>query len=158
MPEPTLTQVAEKRIVGIGVRTTNSEEMDPATANIPALWERFNSEGILDRIPNRSEEGVAFGVYSQFEGDAEGHYRVIAGAEVTSFADVPEGFESIYLPAGSYDVFPVEGEIPEAILDTWTDIWDHYNTAGARQRAFIADFERYELGEEITAEIYVSVS
>ena len=38
-------------VIGIAVKTTN--ENGQAGKDIPALWEKFISEGILDKIPNK---------------------------------------------------------------------------------------------------------
>jgi predicted transcriptional regulator YdeE len=60
-------------VAGPCVRTTNRDEMDPATGRIPALWGRFFGEIVMDRTPHRDPDDLRnFGVYSTYESDAAG--------------------------------------------------------------------------------------
>ena len=63
---PTRTAVAAFHVVGLTERTCNRDEMDPATARIGALWDRFFSQSWERTLPGRGEEGRIFGVYSGY--------------------------------------------------------------------------------------------
>ncbi|MFC7583084.1 hypothetical protein ACFQYP_04225 [Nonomuraea antimicrobica] len=40
-----ITERAELVVVGYAVRTSNADEMDPARARLPALWQRAGAPG-----------------------------------------------------------------------------------------------------------------
>ena len=52
--EPKLLTRPEMKFIGIGVQTTNQDEMDPSTAKIPSLWERFFQEKIAEKISTKN--------------------------------------------------------------------------------------------------------
>ena len=58
------------------VRTTNEAESDPTTAQIGAHWQRFYGSALADRIPNRTDEAVLYGVYTGYESDHRGAYSI----------------------------------------------------------------------------------
>ena len=116
--EPKLVTKDEIKLIGIETRTTNQREADPAMAKIPGLWQRFFTESIEEKIPNKTNAGARFGTYTNYESDHTGEYSLIAAAEVSSLADIPEGMTSLTIPPGKYLVFPVEGEMPMALVET----------------------------------------
>ena len=58
---PTRTAVTAFHVVGLTVRTCNRDEMDPATARIGALWDRFFSQSWERTLPSRGEKAVPQG-------------------------------------------------------------------------------------------------
>ena len=55
--QPTRETISTPQTIGgIHTRTTNLQEMNPFTAKIAPLWGRFFSEGLLEKIPNRSSD------------------------------------------------------------------------------------------------------
>src|SRR4051794_19458744 len=97
-------------VVGVAARTTNRAEADPATATIPALWQRFFRE--QEQIPGRRDRDIVVGVYTAYESDHTGEYSLIVGGEVSDTSSVPEGLVSVVVPPGRYLVFSAEGEMP----------------------------------------------
>ena len=63
-------------VVGISVRTSNENQQ--AAKDIPALWQRFMSENIADKIPNKSSNKV-YAVYTDYESDHTKPYTTIIG-------------------------------------------------------------------------------
>jgi predicted transcriptional regulator YdeE len=156
--EPKLVTKDEIKLVGIETRTTNQREADPAMAKIPGLWQRFFTEGIEERIPNKTDAGVRFGTYTNYESDHTGKYSLIAAAEVSSLADIPEGMTSLTISPGKYLVFPVEGEMPMALVETWGYIWNYFGNGSDYKRAYTADFERYHDPNDMAkVDVYIAV-
>lgn len=123
-------------VIGIDCRTSNAPEAGPQ--DIPNLWGRFYSEGIIDRIPNKvSNEVIA--LYCDYEGDHTQPYSVVIGCPVKSIDTLPEGMVAKTIPASSYAVFRAVGEYPTSLIKTWGNIWKQSNL----ERTYTGDFELY---------------
>ncbi|NWN47458.1 GyrI-like domain-containing protein [Pseudomonas sp. MAFF 301514] len=133
--------IAAIRVSGLKVRTRNADEMTPSSAKIGPMWQRFFSEGLYEGIPGKPPASPIYGVYSGYESDAQGEFDVMAGVATAEPAD---GFESQVIEAGRYLVFEARGQMPEAIISTWQQIWTHFQQPGAQARAFVTDFEAYQ--------------
>jgi predicted transcriptional regulator YdeE len=152
---PTIVLRDRATAIGIGVNTSNAAEMDQTLAKIPMLWARFYSEGILGKIPAKKLPVVAMGIYTDYESDHNGPYRLVAGAIVEDGTAAPNGFAVATLPAGKYLKFTGEGEMPGVVIDTWEAIWSYFSAPAKEMRAFSTDFEVY-CGPE-TVDIYIAV-
>lgn len=73
----------EFTVVGTEIRTTNETESDPATAQIGAHWQRFSASALADRIPNRTNAVIVYGVYTGYESDHRGAYSHLIACEVS---------------------------------------------------------------------------
>lgn len=45
-------------VIGIAVRTTNENQQ--AAQDIPVLWHKFMTEGIMDQIPNKIDHDLLY--------------------------------------------------------------------------------------------------
>jgi predicted transcriptional regulator YdeE len=139
------------QVVGIHARTSRRLEADPATAAIPALWRRFQRDGLAGRIPNRSGSLATCAVYSDYQaaGGDGGRFRYLLGAEVTGLDEVPAGMVAVTVPAGDYLVFAARGAMPGALAATWARIGEFFEHAPVR-RAWTADLEvHYPAGSAV---------
>ncbi|RCS59299.1 GyrI-like domain-containing protein [Parvibium lacunae] len=150
--QPEKVQVESFVVAGIQTRTTNAQEMNPLTAKIPALWGRFMSEGHYNRIPQVVADSPVYGVYADFESDANGAYSLIAGRAVSAASSETA---SATIAAGTYLKFAAPGPCPQVVISTWMAIWQYFQANPQIQRAYVSDFERYESPEGI--EIYIGV-
>ncbi len=124
-------------VIGISVRTSNAAG-ESGTA-IPGLWNRFISEGVISRIPNRLNDSV-YCVYTAYESDYTAPYTTVIGCRVSSPDTIPEGMELVHLPEGTYEQVTVKGNLQEGIIfNAWTDIWSR-----PLKRSYQADFEIYD--------------
>ncbi len=134
----TTVQVPSMNIVGIECRTINTP--DRAPIDIGKLWERFYTEKVFDKIPNKtSNETLA--LYCDYEGDYTKPYSVVIGCRVDSFEQLPEGLVVKTLPATSYAVFKAIGKHPDAVIKGWNTIWQT-----ELKRTYTGDFEVYGEG------------
>ncbi|MDB5036371.1 MAG: AraC family transcriptional regulator [Chlorobi bacterium] len=112
MDEPVIIEREESRVVGIGGNFISVLSPDHTNMpTIPELWDRYQQRSgeIAGRISNASL-GVVSGVPAeQRTHDSELHY--LAGAEVKSSEEIPEGMKAGLLPAGSYAKFTYRGHI-----------------------------------------------
>ena len=131
----------EIQLIGIKGRTSNEKEMQ-GHGIIPGFWNRFYSEQIIGKIPNKSGDGSVIAVYCEFETDDSGPYSFFIGVEVDSFADIPEGMESLLIPESEYlKISTQTGKLQEIGIQAWQKIWQ--NQPLREKRSFAADLEVY---------------
>lgn len=140
---PTTVNVETKTVAGIRMRTTNAAEMNRATARLPGLWGRFYQDGLAGKIPSARPGSPVYGVYSDYESDANGAYTLTAGVEIDPHAANAGAFARVAIVTGRYLMFEGRGDMPAAVIDTWTRIWKFFGAPGAPTRAYTTDFEVY---------------
>ena len=139
-----------KTIAGLKTRTKNVDEMNPNTAKIGALWQHF-FENIMPTLGETPQP--LYGVYSNYESDAHGKFDVLVGAEEVVKS---EGRESVALEEGTYLCFKAKGEMPQAVIDTWSEVWNYFADEKCQEkRAYKTDFEKYICDNE--TEIYIGI-
>lgn len=148
--EPRRQYLDAFHVAGLSVRTTNREEMMPATARIGTLWQRFYTEQTAASTPRRTADDRIFGVYSAYESNAHGAFDVTAGVAVAG----AEG--SILVPGGDYLVFNGQGEMPQTVIATWQRVWQYFEAHPELQRSYRSDFEAYAGADQVTIHIGVS--
>ena len=153
---PELLAKPELLVIGIETRTTNRDEIAPATAKIPALWGRFFQEGIAEGIPNRKPGGFTIGAYTNYESDDTGLYTLLVGPEVTSIESIPSGMTSLIIPAGEFMVFNARGPMPKALIDTWLFIWNYFRDGASHSRLYSTDYEVHRSAERVDVHVAVT--
>ncbi|MBW8685226.1 GyrI-like domain-containing protein [Chitinophaga sp. B61] len=124
-------------VIGIQVRTTN--ENGQATKDIPALWNRFFTEGISANIPDKTDDAL-YCIYTDYEKDHTRPYTTVLGCKVSTLEVIPEGMVGITINDATYDKYVAKGNIMQgSVFNTWTTIWN-----SEIPRAFTADFEVYD--------------
>ena len=150
MPNIQKVELQTKTVTGLQIRTKNVDEMNPETQQIAPLWGRFYSEV----LPTLSEGATVYGVYHNYESDAQGAFDVLVGADSL---EVTDEMKPVELQAGKYLMFSVKGELPQAIIDTWMQIWAYFEDPSIdEKRAYDTDFELYKSEDEV--EIYIGVN
>ena len=144
-----IVTLPEKKAAGITART-NNHAPDMGSV-IGGLWERFYARGIYDSIP-ADRRGRVLGIYSNYESDENDDYDMTAACEVTDTAGIPEHLSLCTIPAGRYAKFVVKGDVQQAVVQFWTELWSL-----DLKRAFRADFEEYHGIEGRDAEIHVYI-
>jgi len=136
-------------VLGLSTRASNANP-----AGIGDLWRRFHSLGSQKIVTARLGETV-YGIYCEYESDADGAYTVVIGCAVPPETEVSEemkkaGMKKIDIAAGNFAVYRVEGELPQAVFNTWASIWQT-----PFDRRYQADFDRY--GEDGSVTVHVGV-
>jgi predicted transcriptional regulator YdeE len=152
--DPKLTTIKQMNIVGLEVRTTNQEEMNPGTGRISGIWESFYQERLMETIQGRKSDCVPLGVYSKYETDHTGPYSLLAGVEVSGL-DIGDGMTGVSILGGQYLVFAVHGPMPQSLIQAWVAIWDYFSENLKYKRAYTTDFELYR-GMDMV-DIYIAV-
>lgn len=143
-------------VIGISTRTTN--EKGQSAKDIEALWGKFWGEEIQKQIPNKISDEI-YAVYTGYESDFMGPYTTIVGLPVSSLENIPKGFVGITIENTAYQKFVSKGKMPEAVFNTWLEIWG--NKGLNSKRAYKADFtihgKKYYDGDDAEVETFVSV-
>ena len=147
-----IEEVKAFQVSGLQVRTCNANEHDPATARIAPLWGQFSARQLPVSLPGQTEHAKVVGVYSNYESDATGAFDVTAGLTVSAPA---EGMATVNIEAGTYLVFECPGDMPQAIIQGWGRVWQHFQNKGGQERLYRTDFELYSGPQE--AAIYIGI-
>jgi predicted transcriptional regulator YdeE len=146
-------KIEEKVIYGISVRTTNANEMNPETAKIGKIWRTFDNEVATDY---RNGERV-FGVYYNYESDANGEFDVLAGSEKGNIA-----LDKATIQKGNYLIFEAKVKTRDdnariqSVIETWGKVWKYFGDENSEyKRAYKTDFEYYKNQTDI--DIYISI-
>jgi predicted transcriptional regulator YdeE len=141
--KPKATDQSEFQVIGIEARTNNAQEAT-GSGVIPKQWQRLFMEGILNQIPDRSDQSIAV-VYTKYASDWNGDYTYILGAKVKPGTKAPEGMVPVTVPAGKYVEFEsARGLGQEVVPQVWKQIWTYFQEPGNPSRAYKTDFELYE--------------
>lgn len=146
--------IKEFTVIGISVRTTN--ENGQSAKDIGELWNKFITEGVLEKIPNRIDDTI-YSIYTEYESDYTKPYTTILGCKVKNIEVIPRGMVAKNFKGGNYIKFVSKGDLTKgAVYETWSKIW-----SSDLDRTYTADFEVY--GEKAQnpsnaeVDIYVSV-
>ncbi|GAA2215977.1 GyrI-like domain-containing protein [Nonomuraea monospora] len=135
-----VTERAELVVVGFAVRTTNADEMDPARAKLPALWQRAGAPGAFAHVPGRVDENL-YAVLTDYESDHHGAFTQIVGTGVRTVPRLPEGMVAVRVPAGQALRLEARGPLPQSLVESWQTVWKHTESGGTPPRAFTTDLE-----------------
>lgn len=143
--QPIVKKVERFTVTGFNVRTKNSDEFNEKTAKIPSLWQQFYTSELAVNTIN------IFGVYSNYDSDANGAYIVTVG--------IPDRTEtklnSVTIQTGNYLVFQGTGPMPATVVETWKQVWRFFENNPKHRRNFISDFEDYSGPDQVT--IYIGL-
>ncbi len=132
-----IQKVKSFSIIGISVRTTN--ENGQASQDIPALWNKFMTEGIAEQIPNKIDNSI-YCIYTEYEKDHTKPYTTILGCKVENLDTIPNGMVGKTFNEAEYEKFVAKGNILKGmVFGEWTKIWN-----SDLDRTFTADFEVYD--------------
>jgi predicted transcriptional regulator YdeE len=129
-------------VSGPSVRTSNEAERG-LSGKIAGLWGQFYASR-----PDQSNP--IYGVYSDYESDANGEFTVTAGTKVSSGSG-----QGISIKSGTYLAFRADGAMPAAIIGAWKAVWEHFSSNQPYVRAYETDYEEYT-GLE-SAVIYIGI-
>lgn len=148
-------EIEDFMIIGIAVKTSNINGQ--AEQDLGALWGRFFNEGISAAVPHKSTEEI-YSLFTDYESDYRGAYTAIIGHKVSSLDSIPEGLIGRRFTGGTYTPFKAKGEMPQAIVNTWKEIWAQDEQL---QRRYTVDFEVYgpksQQGDQSEVDIYIAV-
>ena len=144
-----VTRIKKLMISGLSAVTNNEFEMSEENGKIAQLWEDYFANDVYKKTFDKANSDFMYGVYSDYESDVTGNYKITVGVEVTK----PKN--AIVIEDKKYLVFTKKGELPMVVVELWEEIWDYFEKNSDYERSFEVDFEKYAKEDEI--EIYVSI-
>ncbi|PMM24812.1 GyrI-like domain-containing protein [Vibrio lentus] len=136
---------------GFSVRTTNTDEIDPAKAKIGQLWQGFFDQA----FPKLTPDSKVYGVYTNYQSDFTGEFDVVACTNALTDNNLADLVET-NIEAGKYLTFSAEGELPQAVIDLWGEVWAYFNAADCPHvRTYTTDFEFYKGETEVEISIAI---
>ena len=117
-------------------------------AEIPAFWDAYYADEAYRKIPGY------LGVCAQQKtyGDC---FRYGIGCKASDVEGIPEGFETIHIPANTWAVFRCVGPVPGAIQTMWEKIYREWLPASDYELIPDYDIENYLPGDPASRD-YVS--
>lgn len=143
-------------IIGISTRTINADGQ--SAIDIEALWVKFWANEIQKQIPNTLNDDI-YAVYTDYQSDYTEAYTTIIGMAVSSLLVIPQGFVGLEIETCRYQKILSKGKMPEAIGNTWLEIWadGQLNTKRAYKADFTVHGKKYYDGNNAEVETYLSV-
>lgn len=142
------------KIIGISTRTSNQNNQ--SQQDLANLWQRFFAENIIENIPNKISSEI-ISIYTDYSSDFTGDYTTIIGIPVSNLDEIPTGMIGRDFPAENFQIFTAKGEMPNAVLQTWMEIWQNDVQLN---RKYSYDFEVYgensQNAPHSTVDIYLS--
>lgn len=139
----------QKNIDVIGFLTPLDSGMD---TKIMGAWEAFYRGNLKEQVPNRLTDDV-YCIYTNYQGDHTKPMDMLIGFPVPKGTPCPKGLHAFTIPEGSYKLYVSEGPLPDALIQTWQDIWQT-----CTNRAFGVDVDYYPSCSESCVETYISVT
>lgn len=141
-------------VIGISVRTTN--EKGEAAKDIPNLWNKFMTENIAAKIPNKVDSDI-YCIYTDYEKDHTKPYTTILGCKVKNLEIVPNEMVGKIINETTYKKYVATGNVLQgSVFNEWTKIWN-----SDLPRTFTADFEVYgdkaKNFEDAEVELFIAV-
>lgn len=145
--EPKLISVDGLTVAGFSVRTINKDEFQPETAKLPGLWGRLASSGLM------KGQTAVYGVYSDYESDVSGFYKVTAGIPLSP--SLESEYETVSVLPGQYLAFSAKGPMPQTVVQIWQCVWNYFDENQEYTRNFLSDFELYTSEEDVA--VYIGI-
>lgn len=142
---PPVKHVDNFLVTGFSVRTQNKDEFNEKTAKLPNLWQQFYASELATKA-------TVYGVYSNYDSDANEFYTVTAGVE-SSHSKME--LSAVTVQTGNYLVFQGTGPMPAAVIETWKRVWAFFEINTEYSRNFTSDFEAYRGFDQVA--IYIGL-
>lgn len=130
--EPKIVSRPAFTVVGVKYRGKNENK------EIPQLWEKFMPR--MDEVKHKENPHVCYGVMDNFD-KKTGDFDYLAGFEVKSTEDIPEGMVSWKVPEQTYAVFACT---LQSIMDAFRHIYKRWFPQSSYQRTDGPEFELYD--------------
>jgi len=131
-------KLKEIRLIGLALKTKTTNENGQSAIDCGSLWQQFEKEDYLKKIPGKLTNEI-FAVYHDYEGDHTKPFSYFIGCKVKKNTEIPDGLNSLIIPAGIYEKIIAKGKMPDCVADTWKEIW-----RSNQSRAYNTDFEIYD--------------
>lgn len=148
-------KLPEITLLGIKLPFQTTNENGQSMKDCGALWQQFETNDTVSKIPNKLNEQV-YAVYYGYQGDHTQPYSYFIGCPVEESSEVPDGLEKLHIPQDSYLKKTASGKMPDCVANAWLEIWK-----SELNRSYHFDFEIYDHRsqnwDQSEVDIYLSV-
>jgi AraC family transcriptional regulator len=141
--KPKIVNRATFKVVGMKYRGKNENQ------EIPQLWRDYGAR--WREIKHLVNQEIAYGVMDNFN-EASGEFDYVAGMEVESIEDLPEGMVGLDVPAQTYAIFPCTlpkiREVYDYALHQWLPQSPYQHTGGVEFELYDEDFNPQDPSSE----------
>lgn len=142
-----IIEMKEFDVLGTSITTRNVDGEN--NKDIPAFWQRINTDGTADRMYKlASKPGICYGICFDYDGTDTFKY-----AAAVPYDNGEKGeFEVNSIPASKWAIFKSVGPMPTAIQDVWTRIFTEWLPATEYEISDLPQFEAYYPGDTNSAD------
>jgi len=147
--------INEMHLIGLSLKEKTTNDNGQSSTDCGNLWTEFHTQKHGDIISNKLSEEL-LGVYYDYEGDSTKPFYYFIGYKVKKDTAVPEGLQSLLIPAGNYQKIVAKGKMPDCVINTWKAIWIS-NYARTYQMDFEVYDERSSDWNNAEVDVYLSI-
>jgi predicted transcriptional regulator YdeE len=129
-----------------------------ARRDLPRLWEQFVPR--MSEIRHKLEQEISYGLTTTYDRKNR-TFEYIAGVEVNSAEDVPEGMVSFEVPEQTYAVFtatmPTFVRTYKRVINRWLPKSGHKRIEGPEFEVYTKEFDPQAKDERAQYEFYLPV-
>jgi len=134
-----MTKIKKEAFNVVGISTRTSNQNGKAAKDIPALWQKFMTDNISEKVSNKIDETI-YALYSDYEGDHTLPYTITIGYNAVNLDHISEDLTVKIVPQANYVKFIAKGNLTkDAVINKWMEIWNMN-----LQRSFTNDLEIYD--------------
>ncbi len=133
-----IVAIDEIKLIGLALKNKTTNANGQSHIDCENLWHEFDKNKYVAAIPNKQSDEI-FGVYYNYDGDSRKPFGYFIGCKVSSYANIPDGLQSLTIPAGNYHKIFAKGKMPDCMVNAWKQVW---STDIAR--SYQIDFEVYD--------------
>ncbi|WP_047245308.1 GyrI-like domain-containing protein [Maribacter thermophilus] len=126
------------KLVGLKLENKTTNENGRSSIDCGNLWQKFETEKIVERIPHKLSEEI-YAVYYDYETDETGMFSYFIGCRTEEHSKTPIELNELLIPSQTYKKVVAKGAMPSCIAEAWKKIW-----TSDMNRKFGFDFEVYD--------------
>lgn len=153
--EPMKYKIIEKEsFTAAGIRKEFSMENGENFKGIPKMWKQVHEDGINKILFTLNEHALGICVDKRGEtGEPKMDYWIAAECK----GGKPEGLEELIIPASKWAVFEVHGEMPDAMQNTWKQIFSEWFPSNPYEHAGTPELEVYNDDDPYSPDCYSEI-
>ncbi|MDM5247171.1 AraC family transcriptional regulator [Lysinibacillus sp. G4S2] len=157
--EPMKYKIVEKeKFQVVGVKRTYNCQNGENTREIPKFWDEINSKGMdhqLFSLNNGEIKGV-LGVCAPNVSEQKNGF-IDYWIATDHIGDVPEELKAMEVPASKWVVFEVHGPMPDAMQNTWKQIYSEWFPSNPYEPTGTAELEVYSDEDPFSPDLYSEI-
>ncbi|QOR68168.1 AraC family transcriptional regulator [Cytobacillus suaedae] len=125
---------------------------------IPRMWDEVNSDG-TSRFLAKSNNGQIKGILGVCVNKRDGNSNQAMDYWVATeyVGNIPQGYDSLEIPTSKWVIFEVHGAMPDAMQNTWKQIFSEWFPTSGYLHAGTPEFEMYTDDDPTSLDCYSEI-